>query len=154
MDVYAAIKHQHDAARDTLEKLGDSTTRAVKTRKFLFDAFKRDLWAHNKVEEAVFYSVLRNHKEVRDEALEAFAEHHMLNALLEELETTPVDNDNWTAKFSALSELLEHHMKEEEDEVFNMARNLLSTDDASDMGKKLQSRHRVIVAALEPVAEP
>lgn len=153
MDVYTAIKAQHDASRDTLDKLSDSTTRAVKTRQTLFGAFKRDLWAHNKVEEAVFYSVLRQHKDIRDEALEAFAEHHVLNSLLEELETTPVDNDNWTAKFSALQEMLQHHMEEEENEVFEMARDLLSRDQASDLGKKLESRHRVIVAALEPITD-
>lgn len=152
MDVYDAIKRQHDASRQILQQLSDTTTRAEKTRRQLFDTFKRDLWAHNKVEEAVFYSVLRHHKDVRDEALEAFAEHHVLNSLLEELESTPVSNDNWTAKFSALKELLEHHMKEEEGEVFGMARKILSAEQANDMGKKLESRHRVIVAALEPIS--
>lgn len=153
MDVYATIKQQHDEARTILKRLEDSTTRAEKTRTELFDAFKRDLWAHNKVEEAVFYSILRKHTKVRDEALEAFAEHHMLNSMLEELETTPVTSHDWTAKFSALRELLEHHMNEEEDEVFDMAREVLSTDQAEDMGKKIEARHRVIVAALEPVSD-
>lgn len=153
MDIYAAIKQQHDAAREVLEQLSNSTTRAEHTREKLFSAFKRDLWTHNKVEEAVFYAELKRHAKIRDEALEAFAEHHMLNSMLEELETTPVASHDWTAKFSALKELLEHHMEEEEDEVFELARNLLSEEQAVDMGKKLQSRHRVIVAALEPVTQ-
>lgn len=153
MDVYSAIKRQHDTARETLEQLGDSTTRAEKTRKQLFDTFKRDLWAHNKVEEAVFYAELRKHASIRDDALEAFAEHHMVNSMLEELETTPVTSDNWTAKFSALKELLEHHMEEEEQKIFDMAREIFSDQQATDLGKKLESRHRVIVAALEPVSD-
>ncbi len=152
MDVYDVIKRQHDTTRSTLEQLSDTTSRAEKTRKQLFDSFKRDLWAHNKVEEAVFYSVLRNYKDIRDEALEAFAEHHVLNSLVEELETIPVTDDNWTAKFSALTDVLSHHMQEEEGEVFGMARKLLSAEQAHDMGRKIESRHRVVVAALEPLS--
>lgn len=152
MDIYAAIKHQHDATRKIIEQLSDTTPRAEKTRHELFGSLKRDLWSHNKVEEAVFYSVLKHHKDIRGAALEAFAEHHVLNSLLEELDTMPVTSDNWSAKFSALQELLRHHMHEEEDEVFDMARDILSDQQASDMGKKLESSHRVIVAALEPIA--
>lgn len=152
MDVFEAIRRQHDSTRDLVKQLSDTTARAEKTRTQLFAKFKRDLWAHNKVEEAVFYSVLRDMKKIRDEALEAFAEHHVLNSLLEELETIPVATDNWSAKFSALTDVLSHHMKEEEQEVFAMARELLSEDEAKEMGNKIESRHRVVVAALEPLS--
>ena len=152
MDIYAAVKRQHDATRKVIEPLSDTTPGAEKTRQELFGSLKRDLWSHNKVEEAVFYSVFKYHQDIRGEALEAFAEHHVLNSLLEESDTTPVTSDDCSAKFSALQELLEHHMNEEEDEVFDMAQEILSGQQASDMGRKFESRHRVIVAALTPIA--
>lgn len=151
MDIYERIKADHETARDMMEKIKDTTARATKTRRVLFDEFKLDLWAHHKVEEAVFYAVLKDHSQTSDLNLEALNEHHMANGMLEELDTMAVDTQEWGAKFGAMCEAIEHHMDEEEDEFFKKARKVISKDLADELGKRFDDRKKIVVAALTPV---
>ena len=77
----------HDDAREVMKKLKETTARAEKTRTELFTKFKLDMWAHHKVEEAVFYSYLRDDTKMSEDSYEALNEHHVANGLLEELDT-------------------------------------------------------------------
>lgn len=136
--IYDRIKQDHDEARALIRQIEDTTDRAAKTRQDLFDRFKLDLWSHNKIEEATFYSKLEQ-KGDKKESLEAKNEHHMVNSMLEELDTMPKDNVEWGQKFHALAELLEHHMDEEEDEFFELARKDLTEEEAEDLGERFDS---------------
>jgi len=151
MDIYDRIKQDHDEARQVMAQIKDTSERAIKTRQKLFDSFKRDLWAHHKLEEAVFYTTLAARRKTRAEAFEAVNEHHVANGLLEELDSVPVDSPEWAAKFGVLCELVEHHMEEEEGETFEEAREVLSEAAAATMGEKFDSRKKVMLAAMEPL---
>ncbi|MEA1942613.1 MAG: hemerythrin domain-containing protein [Pseudomonadota bacterium] len=149
-DIFDRIKQDHDKARDLISRIEDATDRAAKTREALFEAFKLELWTHNKVEEATFYSKLEQ-KGDEEESLEAKNEHHMINSMIEELDTMPKDNTEWGQKFHSLAELLDHHMKEEEGEFFDLARKDLSETEAEDLGQRFDSRKKVVKPALTPV---
>lgn len=149
-NIFERIKEDHDTARELMSQIEETTDRAAKKRQELFDKFKIDLWAHNKVEEATFYARLES-KGDEKESYEAKSEHHMVNTLLEELDTMPKDNAQWGQKFKALSELLEHHMDEEEDEFFELARKDLSDEEAEDLGRRFDARKKVVKPALTPV---
>ncbi len=151
MNIFDRIKQDHDAAREVMEKLKSTTSRAVKTRQELFDHFKLDMWTHHKVEEAVFYSHLRGTKEMFGDSMEALNEHHMANGMIEELDTFPVDSEEWKMKFKTLCELVEHHMKEEEEDFFPCARKVLSKELAEVMGKRFDQRKKIVFAALQPM---
>lgn len=151
MNIFDRIEQDHDVARDMIAKLKDTSDRAKKTRRELFDAFKIEMWVHHKVEEAVLYHSLRQDKDMRSEALEAFNEHHVANGLIEELDTFPVDSEDWAVKFGSLAELIEHHMEEEEDDIFPEARKHLSKEVQELMGKRFDQRKKVVTAALEPM---
>lgn len=151
MDIFERIKKDHDDARDVIEKIKDTTSRAQKTRIKLFSEFKNDMWAHHKVEEAVFYSLLRDDTEMSKESYEALNEHHVANGLLEELDTFPVDSEEWGVKFGALSEMIEHHMEEEEEEFFPKAKKLLSQKQAALLGSRFDSRKRIVFAGISPI---
>lgn len=151
MNIYDRIKQDHDEARRVMAEIKDTGDRAEKTRRKLFDSFKRDLWGHHKVEEAVFYATLAKRRATRDEAFEAINEHHVANGLLEELDSMPVDSPEWASKFGVLCELVEHHMEEEEEETFAEAREILSDEDAETMGESFDSRKKGVLAAMEPL---
>jgi hypothetical protein len=151
MNIYQRIKQDHDHAREIIAKLKETTPRAVKTRQTLFDELKLDMWIHHKVEEAVFYSYLRGGKEMHGEAMEAYNEHHMANGVFEELDTFPVDSEEWGMKFKALCELIEHHMKEEERDFFPEAKDVISAEVARMMGEEFDARKKVVMAALAPL---
>ena len=151
MNIFQRIKQDHDAARAVIEKLKATTPRAWKQRAELFNHLKIDLWVHHKVEEAVFYSQLRAGKEMHGEAMEAYNEHHMANGVLEELDTFPVDSEEWGMKFKALCELVEHHMKEEERDFFPAAKKVIPAEVAQLMGEEFDLRKKLVMDALMPL---
>lgn len=150
MDIYESIKADHDRLREMSRKLMETP---ADRRQGLFDAFKRELWAHSRIEETVFYMPLREHEETRMEVLEGLNEHHMIDALLDELVAQPLEEDAWKAKAQVLGELLTHHLDEEEEELFEEARKVLDGVQARAMGASWGERKRMIVEALTPAAE-
>lgn len=152
MNIYDRIKKDHDAARAVIKKMKATEADQAAARTKLFSHFKLDMWAHHKVEEAVFYSYLRSGDAMFTVAIEAINEHHMANGVLEELDTFPVDSEEWLVKFKAVCELIEHHMEEEEDEFFEKARKILDAATADTMGAAFEERKAAMLEALTPLS--
>lgn len=151
MDIYERIKQDHDEARKLMKDIKETANDARKTRQELFTYFKKDMWSHHKLEEAVFYATLEAHRETRGEALEAVNEHHVANGLLEELDSVPVDNAAWAKKFEVLCEVIEHHMEEEEEEIFEEARSVYSDEEAKKLAGIFDERKKTLLETFEPV---
>jgi hemerythrin superfamily protein len=137
MDVLTLLKEDHDKVKRLLEE-GDSTTeRGEKTRTELFTRLKTMLTAHEQMEEEVLYPALKKHPKAKELTLEAFEEHHVVDLVLEELEATPVTDEQWGAKWTVAKENIEHHIEEEEGEMFRDIRELFSTDEREQMAAKM-----------------
>jgi hemerythrin-like domain-containing protein len=147
MDAIALLKEDHDKVKRLLEE-GDSTTeRGVKTRTQLFDKIKQELEVHEAIEEELFYPALRQYAEAKELVLEAFEEHNVVDTILGELEATPVDDETWGAKFTVMKENLEHHIEEEEGEMFQQARDLLGADELESLGERMLRRKQDLQVA-------
>ena len=148
MDVLTLLKQDHDRIKKMLED-GDSTTeRGEKTRTEIFERLKTTLVAHEAMEEEVLYPALKAHPQARELTLEAYEEHHVVDLVLEELEMTPVSDEEWGAKFTVAKENIEHHIEEEEGEMFKMIRQAFSADEREEMGARMaeiQSLGRQVV---------
>jgi hemerythrin-like domain-containing protein len=66
--------------------------------------------------------------------------------LLKELEAVPVDTEQWTAKLKVLQENVEHHVEEEEQEMFQKARQVLSEDDINRLGEQMEELKKQLQA--------
>lgn len=148
MDIFDRIKTDHDTLRAMLERIEGADK---ESRRAIFNEFQRELWAHGKVEEAVFYASLTQHREAKAEAMEGLNEHHMINGLAEELNAMRSDDGAWTAKMQVLGELLRHHLEEEEDELFEEARDALEDARAAELGSIYDERKKHAMAALAPL---
>jgi hemerythrin superfamily protein len=89
------------------------------------------------MEEEVLYPALKSHPKARDLALEGYEEHHVVDTILAELEQTPPSDEQWGAKFKVAKENLEHHIEEEETQMFPKARNAFSEDELEQMGQRM-----------------
>ena len=138
MDAFTLLKNDHEKVAGILEKLEGTTERALKTREELFRQLKSELDIHTKIEETIFYPVLEKAEESRDITLEAFEEHRIVKQLLAELEASDKDDEVWTAKFTVLKENIEHHVEEEEDEMFKKARKVLSEEEIETLGARME----------------
>jgi hemerythrin superfamily protein len=95
------------------------------------------LTAHEQMEEEVLYPALKAHPKAKELTLEAYEEHHVVDLVLEELEGTPVSDEQWGAKFKVAKENIEHHIEEEETQMFPKCRELFTRDELEDMGKRM-----------------
>jgi hemerythrin superfamily protein len=151
MDIYQVIKQDHDQMRSMLKELCTTGNGDGRRRDALFPPLKNELMMHQQVEEAVLYTWLKDVEETRAEALEAIAEHQVVNGLIEELALMPKDSDEWFAKFGVLKELVEHHMKEEEGEFFEAARKVIDRGKAEEMAGQMRSKKQAGLRAVEPI---
>jgi len=138
MNAFALLKADHEKVAGILESIEETTERAVKGRDELFAQLKSELDLHAMIEEEILYPALEEAEETRDIALEAYEEHRLVKQLLAELEAEPKDSEEWTAKFSVLKENVEHHVEEEEGEMFKKARQVLSEEEIETLGNQLQ----------------
>jgi len=148
MNAFTLLKQDHKTVADLLEKIDQTTERGIKTREDLFSKLKTELDVHAKIEETVFYPALENEKETRDITLEAFEEHRLVKQLLSELESMSKDAEEWTAKFTVLKENIEHHVEEEEGEMFESARKVLSKEDQESLGTRMEQAKKEEKAAM------
>ena len=100
------------------EKLGDG---AVVGKQKVFDRIKKELDVHAAIEEEIFYPAiaeLGEEKEAEETVREALEEHKIVKTLLAELAGLSSEDEAFDAKMKVLSENVEHHADEEEDEMF------------------------------------
>ena len=138
MDVFALLKADHERVAEMLEKIDQTTERAEKGRDETFTRLKQELDLHALLEEQIFYPALEEVEETRDIVLEAYEEHRLVKQLLSELEMEPKNTEEWTAKFTVLKENIEHHVEEEEDEMFKKARQVLNKEEIEMLGQRVE----------------
>ncbi|MDQ3133574.1 MAG: hemerythrin domain-containing protein [Acidobacteriota bacterium] len=137
MDAITLLKDDHEKVKGIFEKLEPTTERAVKTREELFAKLKLELDVHAHIEETIFYPVLKQEAETRKITLEGYEEHHVVKMLLGELEAMPVGSEQWTAKLKVLQENVEHHVEEEETDMFKSAREVLEKSQLVELGAQM-----------------
>jgi Hemerythrin HHE cation binding domain len=145
MDALSLLKEDHDKVKKMLEKLDSTTERGIKTREELFTKVKQELQVHESIEEEIFYPALKDHPKTKELALEAYEEHHVVDMVMAEIEGVPFDEETWGAKFTVMKENLDHHMKEEEGEMFKQARQVFDKDELAQLGQRMAARKQELM---------
>ena len=138
MDAIALLKADHEKVDSLFSQLEETTESAEKTREELFTKLKQELDLHAHVEEKIFYPALKESEETRDITMEGIQEHHVVKVLLRELDAMGVGSETWTAKLKVLKENVEHHVEEEEGDMFKKARAVLSKEQLEELGTLME----------------
>ena len=85
----------------------------------------------------MLYPALKLHPEAKDIVLEGFQEHHVADVVAGELQRLDVSDEQWGAKFKVLKENIEHHIKEEEGQMWRTARAVFSQDELRQLGARM-----------------
>jgi len=148
-DALALIKSDHQEVSALFKiALGDDTTSAARkaaTRKIL-----TALTVHAQMEEALFYPALRRAGKAKekDSVLEAVEEHGLVKDLIAKIEALPPRDETLTAKLTVLKENVEHHVREEESEMFSEARSVLGAERLETLGAEmLRFKERALAAS-------
>jgi len=142
MDAISLLKADHDKVKGLLNELESTTERGVKSRAELFATIKGELTLHETVEEEIFYPELKAHPKAKDIVLEGYEEHHVVDLLMSELEALDVSDETWGAKAIVMKENVEHHIEEEEGEMFPQARQVFDRQELVDLGARMLERKR------------
>lgn len=140
MDALTLLKDDHDKVKAMLDKLDKTTERAEVTRTEGLQALKAELTVHETIEEEILYPALMEFAKTKDITLEAFEEHHVVDTIMVELEGTDVEDETWAAKLKVMKENLEHHIEEEEDDMFKKARQVMDEGELEELGDRMAAR--------------
>jgi len=143
-----ALTDHHEEMRKLVKKVKKDNTQ------FIF--LKKHLDVHHELEEDLLLSKLHTKEKIKDESLESQEEHVILNFALLDLADFPKDNERWMVKFKVFEEILDHHLKEEEEELFPEAEKIMDKKELTDLGAKFEElKTKRLSAALEtkPVKE-
>ena len=152
------LKSDHATVKRLLRELNATTDRAVKERERLVTEIQRELKTHAQIEEEVFYPAFKAKTEgtdAEDMFYEASEEHHLVDIVLPALVHANPKSHEFEAKAKVLQDLIEHHVKEEEQEMFPKARQVFDEDQLRELGDLLQTRKELIMGMWEnPFTRP
>jgi hemerythrin-like domain-containing protein len=148
MDIFDALLKSHEVQRAICARLlgavGDPPARDK-----AFEELKTELAAHETAEERTFYVPLIEHDEAVEAARHGIAEHHEMDEMVEELAKMEAGSAEWLETLGKLVHRLEHHLDEEEDKWFPVARQVLSRGQQKALGEPYQEEHDRLKAKEE-----
>jgi hemerythrin-like domain-containing protein len=134
MDAFELLKADHKKVAELFDLL---ETASGKRKLDVFKRIKSELEVHTHIEETIFYPALQKPEETHDLTLEAYEEHKVVKTLLTELSGARSATDEWQAKAKVLRENVEHHVDEEEKELFDKADDALSDEEIETLGEQM-----------------
>ncbi len=135
MDALQFLKDEHDEAKAVFSKLEEAKG-AEASR--LWEKLSSMLSLHEELEETYFYPRLREVSSTEDLILEGFQEHHVMDLLIGEISGLQPSAEEWQPKIKVLQENTEHHIEEEEGELFPKVRKIWDTDMRKRVGEEME----------------
>lgn len=132
MNIYEAIKKDHDIQRELCDKILKTSGNSSE-RKELWTKLRKELEVHEVAEERYFYSPLIETDSMQEDARHGMAEHHEIDELIQELEATDMVSPHWFATMKKLNDKVHHHLKDEENEFFGKAKKVYSQNKSKEL---------------------
>jgi hemerythrin-like domain-containing protein len=138
-DAITLLKEDHRNVRSAFSKYHELGAQAYKTKKTLADQICKELVVHTRVEEEIFYPEFQKAVNASKGLVnEAKVEHDTAKDLIDQIGRMDAKDELFDAKVTVLSEYVDHHIKEEEDEMFPLLKK--TSVDLADLGQRMQAR--------------
>jgi len=150
-DFFNMIRKDHQELKEMFSQLEKMPDSEYARREETFNKLKMELVPHMRGEEKAFYPVLRQNQQSKMDVMEAMEEHHIAEVSMMELDRMSKQEEFWAPKLMVFKELINHHIKEEEDKVFKDAEKVISHDQMQEIirgfqEEKEKSRNKVTAA--------
>jgi hemerythrin superfamily protein len=146
IDAVELLTQQHREVKEMFDRFENMTDRAKVSKKKLADEICNALIMHTTIEEEIFYPATREASEDTEDMVdEAVVEHASAKDLIAQIMEMDPGDDLYDAKVKVLGELVEHHVKEEEEEMFPKTKELKL--DMQALGKEMKARQEEIEAS-------
>jgi hemerythrin superfamily protein len=137
MDALQMLEQDHRKVKILFREAKDAND--PRKRKEVFDKIDTELEIHTHIEETVFYPAIEKRDEFKEIVAEALEEHREAKTLLDELEDLEAEDDEFELKLEELIEAVEHHVEEEEGEMFPKIREVFDRTQLEQLGQELES---------------
>lgn len=131
--LFELLKTDHREAEKLMKQI-EST--AHEKREDLFATLKQKLTLHMQIEEKELYPKLQKIEEMEDQVEDALQEHREAREYLADLEDLDQDEDEWLSSFQDMQEAIQHHVEDEEEEIFPDSKKFLSEEQLSEIGQR------------------
>lgn len=141
MNAINLLKADHEKVKGILAQLSESTDRATKKRTELLEKLEMEIMIHTQLEEQILYPAYKEAggKDQEEMYYEAKEEHRTVDSLvLPDLKTTDPSTPEFSGRLKVVKELLQHHIEEEETEMFPQAKKLLGNAKLDELGKEME----------------
>ena len=141
MNAIELLKNDHDVVDKLFQKV-KATEESEHPQ--LFEKIKAELDVHAHIEEAIFYPKLKEEgdQELKDIVLEGIEEHHQVKIFLRELESLADESEKFEPKLKVLMENVEHHVQEEEGEMFTMVEEQFDSAVLNELGTQMEEEKK------------
>lgn len=146
------LKEDHRKVKELLSELVQTTTRAEKKRLNLLEKIEQELHVHTHIEEEIFYPAFKEagSSEASKMYFEALEEHRAVDELvLPDLKKTSPTSEKFSGRAKVLKELVEHHVEEEEKEMFKKAQKAMSKEELTALGERLAERKQELQRQMQ-----
>lgn len=145
-DAIALLVSQHNEVKALFKQFDELGERATTSKKKLANEICEQLIMHTAIEEEIFYPALREaSREMKDMIDEAVVEHASAKDLIAQVQEMEPGEDLYDAKVTVLGEYIEHHVEEEEEDMFPKVRKLGLDLDA--LGAEMAARRDELLAS-------
>jgi hemerythrin superfamily protein len=138
MDAIEMLKKQHREVAATFKLYEEKGDRAHKEKQQIFDSIADALAVHAAIEEKHFYPAVKA-KRTEDILLEALEEHLGIKRVITDLLKIHSSDDTFDAKVKVLKEQVEHHVKEEESDLFPKVKKILDAGELIKLAEQMQA---------------
>ena len=145
------LKADHDKVKKSFKEFEKLDREDTATMEELVKTVCDELKVHTTLEEEIFYPAVREAVEDEDIMNEAQVEHDTAKMLIEQLENMGADDPNFHATFTVLGEYVNHHVEEEEKEMFPQAKK--ADLDFEDLATRMKERKTELMGEMEPEEE-
>lgn len=131
MNIYNCLKKDHRVVADLFEEI--LSTKSTKKREALFQEVTNELLIHAESENATFYEALKEHEETSEIIEHAEKEHEEVKEYIEKLSGISLESEKWLEQFGEFKHSVTHHVDEEEGDIFEKAKKVLSPEQANQL---------------------
>lgn len=135
MDAFEILRQDHQKVSGIFQQI----EKGAGNQEQLFRQLKQELNLHAQIEETILYPALQQQSETSEITKEAYEEHQEVKDLLAELEAMSPGEEDWDSLIQELKASVEHHVEEEEGEMFSRAREVLSQQQIEEIGQRIQA---------------
>jgi hemerythrin-like domain-containing protein len=149
-DAIALLKEDHERVSGLLEKLEKSAKKGGDDQLEIFEQIAEELRVHAQIEEEIFYPAYRAAVEKKEDTklyFEALEEHDLVVEVIDKARGEDPESEEFAAKGKVLKDLVEHHVEEEEGEMFPRARKALEKADLMALAEEMEARREELMAA-------